>query len=142
LAVATDTELEIANLLESKYDFKILEHSHDNRYDLLAERPDGKKYSFEIKADFTHARTGNIGVEFECRGKASSIAVSKADFYIYKIHNYDGTAGIYLLKTETLKKMISDKKYFRIVNGGDTGSNSMNYLLKDFIFAQSARKIG
>ena len=35
--------------------------------------------------------------------------------------------------------MIKEKKYFRIVNGGDEGSNSMNYLFKYSVFKKNSK---
>ena len=90
----------------------------------------GKIVDIEIKEDFSCARTGNIGVECESWGRKSGIEVSKADFYLYKIHMSDGRKGVYIIKTDKLKQMIADGLYHRIVVGGDPGSNSKNYLFK------------
>jgi hypothetical protein len=141
LAVATDTESEVASLLEKIYNVKIIERRHDNQYDLKARNAYGSFFTFEVKEDFTHARTGNVGVEFSCRGKDSGIRVSKADYYIYKLHFNDGKTETYIMRTETLKKMVEDKLYFRIVNGGDKGSDSMNYLFKSDVFRAHGKKI-
>ncbi|HCW07145.1 MAG TPA: hypothetical protein DGG95_07260 [Cytophagales bacterium] len=142
LPIAKKTEREVGQLMQSKYTgFKVLKYGDDNRFDILASFQN-KTMTFEVKEDFTHAKTGNVGLEFSCRGKLSGISVSKAEYYIYKIHNADGTCGIYLFRTEVLKKMANDKLYFRIVNGGDVGSNSMNYLFKDYVFYKYAKKIG
>jgi hypothetical protein len=138
ILIARDTEKEISELLE-KQDCTILKFNHDNRYDLLIERK-GKKYTVEIKEDFTCKYTGNVGVEYECRGKPSGISVSKADFYVYKLHTYKGIQ-IYMLKTNILKKMIKDKVYYRIVNGGDRGSNSMNYLFDYGTFIKYGKRM-
>ena len=142
LPIATKTEHEIGEMMQSKYaGFKVLKYRDDNQFDILASWQN-KLLTFEVKEDFTHAKTGNVGLEFSCRNKPSGISTSKAEYYIYKVHNADGTCGIYLFRTEVLKKMIADKMYFRIVNGGDVGSNSMNYLFKDYVFYKYAKKIG
>ena len=145
LPVAQKTEAEVARLLEQKYELVQVTSraTKTNAYDLLMYKAStGQQFTFEVKEDFTHAKTGNIGVEFSCRGKDSGVMVSKADFYIYKVHNSDGTFGIYLMKTERLKFIIEKELYFRIVNGGDVGSNSMNYLFKDYVFYKHSKKIG
>jgi hypothetical protein len=126
--IADRTEQQVAEILRATYNAVILDFGHTNAYDIRA-RVNGKIFTFEIKEDFTCERTGNVGIEFECRGKPSGIAVSKADFYIYKIHTSNGIK-IYLFKTKQLKGMITEEKYFRVVNGGDVGSGSMNYLFK------------
>jgi hypothetical protein len=126
--IADKTETQVADILRATYNAIILEYGHTNAWDIKA-KINGKIFTFEIKEDFTCERTGNVGMEFECRGKPSGISVSKADYYIYKIHSKDGVR-VYIYKTSQLKAMVSDKLYFRVVNGGDTGSNSMNYLFK------------
>lgn len=128
LPVAQKTETQVAEFLVDK-GLKFLGDCDDNRYDLLMSHED-KEFTIEVKEDFSCERTGNVGVEFECRGKPSGINVSKADFYLYKVHCPDRGIRLYIIKTSKLKKMISNKEYFRVVSGGDPGSNSMNYLFK------------
>jgi len=135
--IAEETEKEVAQLLAKIYDARILKFENTNKYDILAKIKD-KQYTFEVKEDFTCERTGNVGLEFECRGKPSGIQTSQANYYIYKIHSKNGI-HFYLFNTATLKKMIAEKEYFRIVNGGDEGSNSMNYLFKYETFIRNGK---
>lgn len=139
--IARVTEVEVAGILESLYpDLCVMGFGNTNKYDILTLYK-GIQVKFEVKEDFTHAKTGNIGLEFECRGKPSGIAVSEAHFYIYKIHNADKTCGYYLIAKRTLLHMIEQAVYFRIVNDGDEGSNSKCYLFKDCIFYPFAKKL-
>lgn len=133
LEVAKATEKEIALLLQNKYNANIIGFEDSNKYDILAEMK-GKEFTFEIKEDLMCEKTGNVSLEFEYRGKPSGISVSQADFYIYKIHAKDGIKYV-LHPTGVLKKMVEDKLYFRVVSGGDPGSNTMNYLFKYDTFA-------
>jgi hypothetical protein len=128
LPAAVETEKEVAQILAKVYDAKILKFENSNKYDILT-MIKGKEYKFEIKEDFMTCKTGNVALEFGCRGKPSGIQTSEADFYVYKIHGANGI-HFYLFKTSALKTMVSAREYFRIVNGGDKGSNSMNYLFK------------
>jgi hypothetical protein len=104
----------------------------DNKYDIKATRPDGsKQITFEVKTDFGKYKgkfTGNVALEYECRGKPSGITTTEADFYVYRIHEPNGEINFYFAKVEDVKKMIERKLYTRIANGGDPGSNSMNFL--------------
>ena len=129
LKIAEKTEKEVAVILEKHHKAKILEFEDTNKYDILA-LIKGKKFTFEVKEDFIGAMTGNVGMEYECRGKPSGIQVSKADFYVYKLHIGDNQVLFVLHETGKLKEKIANKTYFRIVNGGDKGSNSMNYLFR------------
>jgi hypothetical protein len=138
LPIARKTEQEVAKLLEKVYDAEIMHFGNTNKYDIFTVIK-GKPYKFEVKEDFTCKKTGNVGLEFECRGKPSGIQTSEADYYIYKIHTKDDGIHFYLFKTTTLKNMIMEKDYFRIVNGGDEGSNSMNYLFKYETFIRNGK---
>lgn len=139
LKVAKKTEAEVADLLEKFYDAEIKEFREDSEYDILAEI-DGKELKFEVKEDFMCADTGNVALEFESRGKPSGIATSNADFYIYKLVMKDGPEYI-MHSAKALKAMIEKKKYFRIVIGGDKGSNTMNYLFKYSAFLRGGKRI-
>ena len=122
-----------------KHSYKILscEFNNDFRYDVIfriksnntGKNAITKTLKIEIKEDFMCAETGNVIVEFECRGKPSGISTTQSHLYIYVIHMPNGTLSYRMLKTASLKKMIIDKKYFRIVYGGGDG-NSTNYLFK------------
>jgi hypothetical protein len=138
LPIAKATEREVAGLLALRYDFTIVHFEDTSRYDFLLKIRE-REIKVEVKEDFTCEKTGNVGLEYACRGKPSGIAVSEADFYIYKLHTKDFGIQYILHPVHLLKRMIAEKQYFRIVNGGDKGSNSMNYLFKYKIFVEAGR---
>lgn len=138
--IAQRTEREVGEILEQRYQGKVMEYGKTNKYDILF-KTNTRLLKFEVKEDFTCEKTGNVGVEFECRGKPSGIQVSEADFYIYKVHSQYGDVRYFLCSTKCLKKMIADKEYFRIVTGGDPGSNSKNYLFKYETFIRNFKII-
>ena len=139
--LANKSEHEVATLICKIQKCKLVKVGYDNKYDLKFEK-EGAFTTVEVKEDFTCQRTGNVGLEFSCRGKDSGIAVSRADFYSYKIHEPNGSIGYYLIRTSVLKKLILNKNYHRIVNGGDPESNSLNYLFKLETIKKHAIKIG
>ena len=140
--IARKTEAQIARHLCEKQNMKFLGECNNSDYDIKMLTPNGKEITIEIKEDFSCARTGNVGVEYECRGRASGIEVSKADFYIYKVHQPDGKKGVYVIQTPKLKQMIADELYFRTVVGGDPGSNSKNYLFKLDVIKNNFKFLG
>jgi len=130
LPVARETEKEVANLLVKIYKgLEILDFEDTYKYDILATW-NGKRFTVEVKEDFICEFTGNVGMEFSCRGHDSGIRTTESKYYLYKLHTKNYGIQYVIHKTSTLKKMIADKKYFRIVNGGDEGSDSMNYLFR------------
>jgi len=119
-----EAEREFATVLIQRGQLKALSFNDDNRYDLAVLLSNGVRFKFEIKDDMTASRTGNVGVEFECRGKPSGINVTEADYWVFRL---DGL--FYSVKTEDLRRLIERKAYWRIGVGGDTGSQTKIYLL-------------
>ncbi len=144
--IANKTEMQVADIICSKTGYALEEVGKDHKYDLKFYRfkslVEKEVFTVEVKEDFTCKTTGNVGLEFECRGKPSGISTSEANYYCYKIHEPSGKIGLYLIKTKDLKTLITDKLYKRIINGGDVGSNSMNYLFPLEIIKDHSRYYG
>lgn len=102
--------------------------NNDNRYDLLMEK-DNIECKYEVKTDVyckPHYDTGNMFIEFECRGKKSGVMVTEAKWFVmyYKYLN-----EIWYIKTEDLLKLISDNNFKVTQFSGDSGSNTKGYLI-------------
>ncbi len=140
LPIAKKTEKEVAEILRSGYGFDILDFEDTNKYDILAYySKTGQNFKFEVKEDFICKTTGNVGLEFESRGKPSGIDNTEAHFYVYKLHTRDFGIQYILHNIKALRKMVIEKSYFRIVNGGDKGSNTLFYLFKYDVFIKTGR---
>lgn len=110
---------------------KCTDNSHDYKF-----VKGGKEVGFEIKTDVGHKRknerdeiyeTGNMAIEYECRGKASGISVTKADFWISYFPHLNQA---WLIKTEKLKDIIrTNNKTLKRTEGGDTDSRTKMFLL-------------
>lgn len=95
----------------SKYDFMI----NDIKY--------------ECKVDRLAHRTGNLCIEYKCRGKRSGIKTTESDYYIIKVNNI-----IFLIPVIELKNYIKqNKQNIKKVLGGDNKSSKL-YLLKLDLF--------
>lgn len=139
LNVAKQTEHEIGLLFAEYYGWNLVSMSNHKGYDLVLEK-NGRNVLVEVKEDFAVGKTGNVAVEFSCRGKPSGISTTQADFWLYRLHMNEGLIHV-LLETDELKRKIELEKYFRTVNGGDEGSNSLNYLFKLEEFSNNGKFI-
>lgn len=138
LSVAQKTEKEIGHLIHERLGESVsIEYGKTKDYDIKFMH-DGKEYTVEIKEDFMCKKTGNVCVEYESRGRPSGIDSTKAMMYFYKIHEPDGSVNIYGIKTDALKEMIADRKFFRTVSGGDAGSFTKSYLFDLNLFKKHA----
>ena len=107
---------------------KLISDNKNYKYDLLISK-DGQLITYEIKTDVycTPKRdTGNMFVEFECRGKQSGIFVSEAKWFVtfYKALN-----EIWYIKTIDLLNLIKNETFRTTEQSGDYGSNTKGYLI-------------
>ena len=108
----------------------LLSKNNDNRFDAIIER-NGKISKYEIKTDFfckPTYDTGNIFVETECRGKASGINVTIADWFVTYYINLN---EIWYIKTKDMLKLIEENKQNLIFkrNSGDKDSKTHGWLI-------------
>lgn len=108
---------------------EFIKFNKDNKFDLLLSVKVPKKVKYEIKTDVfckPNNDTGNMFIEFECRGKQSGIEVTEADWFVmyYKYLN-----EIWYIKTEELKKLLYYNDFKITSFSGDEGSNTKGYLI-------------
>ena len=95
-----------------------MKHNSDFKYDLMIGNIYEEKLSvilsqkkIEIKTDFIAHKTGNIAVEYQCRGKPSGIATTQADYYAYIIPRANCQDIILLMRVDKLKGLC--RQYFK-----------------------------
>jgi len=115
----------------------LISKNNDNRYDAIIEA-NGKSIKYEIKTDVfceLGNDSGNIFVEVECRGKASGIMVTEAQWFVtyYKHLN-----EIWYIKTPDFLKLIEENKqnFFFKKDAGDKGSNTKGWLVPRWKFTE------
>lgn len=99
--------------------------------------------SYEVKTDMFQKKgntpkernSGNMAIEFSCRGSDSGIKVTKADWFVtyYPIYK-----EIWYIKTDELRELI-DKNNFRQVPAGDLENGkkvAMVYLIPRYKFKE------
>jgi len=73
-------------------------------------------------------RTGNIAIEFESYGKPSGIAATESDFWFHNLCIGDATFATLVFDVPSLRRIIDNLDYKRVVSGGDNNASRM-YLL-------------
>ena len=89
---------------------EILQISEDDKIEVKSER--------NIWKD-----TGNVFVEFYCRGKPSGIATTEAKWWMINFCDDDEVRSTIIISTKKLKTMVSIPQKYRIVNGGDNNTS-------------------
>ncbi len=121
----------------------LISGNSDYRFDLAVQFPKkGFEYStLEIKNDLKSGQTGNVAIEFESRNKPSGIANTKADYYIHRLYNKDGTFEHHMISVNRIKRLIREEAYTKIVIGGDRGSRTKMYLFKKEFYISQCGKL-
>lgn len=107
---------------------EFISDNKDNKYDLLITK-DGKELTYEIKTDVyckPDRDTGNMFIEFECRGKDSGVRVSQADWFVTYYKHFN---ELWYIRTTDLLKLVETEDMRMTSNSGDAGSNTRGYLL-------------
>lgn len=114
-----------------------MKYNSDFKYDLEFGIQEGETWfdeivsnrKFEVKTDRLSAKTGNIYIEYESRGKPSGIATTQADYWVYKIAEFKAI----VIATDELKRLVKqlvfEEKARANVRGGDNNS-SVGVLVK------------
>jgi hypothetical protein len=105
--------------------FKYISSNNDIFYDLKMSYKE-KEYTYEIKTDVYPTDTGNLVIEFECRGNPSGINATSADYFTTYFPNF---GEIWNIKTSELRKLISKMNPHVFTNSGDKGSKTKLYRL-------------
>lgn len=130
LKIAKGTEADVAVLLKERFDVEEVYTNDTIDYDLWFPY-NGRTLTFEVKEDFECMNSGNVCVEYWCRGKPSGIDATKALYFIYKVHLHPRKFEYYICKTNTVRRMIADEVYHRVfTNKGDPNSGTCGYLFR------------
>ena len=115
---------------------EFLRDNKDNQYDLIVKTKSGKERTFEIKTDVyckSDWDTGNLFVEFECRGKSSGINVTKAEYFVTY---YKHLKEIWYIKTKDLLKLIYQNNIEIKEFAGDAGSGTKGVLVNRYKYKE------
>lgn len=94
-------------LLFYNYQKTKIKFNDDKRYDIKL-----NKIKYEIKCDVRATKTNNIFIEYQAYGKASGIETTESHYYLIVIP-YETEPLYLLIKVKKLKKLITDKLYFK-----------------------------
>ena len=108
-----------------------LEFGHEGEGRVIGIFNSGAK--LEVKRDCKIEETGNLYVEFECRGKPSGIITSMADWWIFQ--NKDLTLMLWFQREKLLsacQRMIEENSQgIKVMVGGDE-DKSKGYLVNQY----------
>ena len=86
-----------------------------------------KNGKVEVKRDRESYKTGNVAVEYNCRGEPSGIAVTEAEWWAFILDNEIGTPHAIVIVPLGHLKYLAKRcaREGRIVMGGDDNASKM-----------------
>ena len=94
----------------------------------MAFKYEGKRFTVECKEDFASKESGNFYCEFECSGKPSGIQTTTANFHVLTLAEKGGKYRDWIVRTSTLRQLIDEHRYYRLVEGGGDNGTVKGYL--------------
>lgn len=141
------SDLKLGQLYEEKYinkkGIKNIHYPKDKAFKDYDFKNLTNDVAYEVKADRMTCKTGYIFIEFMCSGVKSGITATKADYWVhYVCKENNPTEAMYYYKIPVcdLKEFIEDDKYYRKVNGGDSGRAS-GYLFDEDVFEDFRKRV-
>jgi len=128
LKEAKPYELLALKKVEDYFNLKFCGLCEHKQFDIAGKDSNGNLIKFEVKHDIENQKTGNIAIEFSSWGKPSGIEVTQADWWIQIIRD-----EYHCIHVDHLRNILSNCS-FRIVKGGDKGSNTWMYLINEYAF--------
>ena len=101
--------------VESTLNQRYIKDNDTSAYDLLFEDENIDLITYEVKTDlwekdWDKGGSGNMAIEYKCRGKPSGIAVTKAKYFVYYLVNVSDKQ-IWLIETEKLQDLLLSEKF-------------------------------
>ena len=131
LAVGQEVERKVLKTIQASYPKALMIDGYFKDFDILV--PETKQ-AIEVKYDIKSEKTGNVCVEISFGGKDSGLITTKADWWVFVVHD-----GIYWVKTERLKFLIikHTPQLIPYTPKGET-KQATAYIVKKTILAQYA----
>lgn len=107
---------------DNKFDIQLAEGSRAERR--VAEiLKCGKIELIEVKKeDWLWERTGNIAIEYECRGKPSGISATRADFWVHALERNGEPLCWFMFPVDRLRDLVCEARLRgKCRAGGDDG---------------------
>ena len=105
----------IKHLVESEMGLQYIKDNDTNAFDLLFQGNGEDPTTFEVKTDlwekdWDKGGSGNMAIEYKCRGRQSGISVTKATYFVYYLVNVSDK-HIWVIETKKLRELIKTNEF-------------------------------
>ena len=121
---------------ETYLNLRFIKYNDDSAFDILFENDEYDVVTYEVKTDlfeknFDEGGTGNMAIEYKCRGKKSGIRKTKAMYFAYYIPNVRDKQ-LWVISVKNLKELLKNC-VFKRVSGGETYYDSDEKVTRCFL---------
>ena len=121
---------------ETHLDLRFIKYNDDSAFDILFENDEYDVVTYEVKTDLFEKNmdeggTGNMAIEYKCRGKKSGIRKTKALYFAYYLPNVRDK-HLWVISVKNLKELLKDCVSKR-VSGGETYYDSDEKVTRCFL---------
>tara|TARA_R100000234_G_scaffold4167_1_gene3262 strand:+ start:914 stop:1426 length:513 start_codon:yes stop_codon:yes gene_type:complete len=136
LADGQKGEQAVRHFVETVMEKQFKKYNDNANYDILFQNPYEDPVTFEVKTDYWEKNideggSGNMAIEYKCRGKPSGIRTTKATYFAYYFPNIRDK-HLWVITVDNLKKLLKNCVSKR-VNGGETYYDSDEKVAKCFL---------
>ena len=126
----------VRHFCETVLDLRFIRYNDDSAFDILFRDDEYNLITYEVKTDLFEKNwdedgTGNMAIEYKCRGKKSGIRKTKAMYFAYYIPNVRDKQ-LWVIEVEDLKKLLKTCVSKR-VSGGETYYDSDEKVTRCFL---------
>ena len=121
---------------ETYLDLRFIKYNDDSAFDILFENDECDVVTYEVKTDlfeknYDEGGTGNMAIEYKCRGRKSGIRKTKALYFAYYIPNVRDKQ-LWVISVKNLKELLKNC-VFKRVSGGETYYDSDEKVTRGFL---------
>ena len=143
LADGQKGEEAVRHFVESVMGKQFIKYNNNERYDILFQNEYEEPVTFEVKTDYwerpwNKGGSGNMAIEYKCRGKPSGIRTTMATHFAYYFPNIEDK-HLWVIEVEKLKKLLRENSFTR-VSGGETYYDNDEKVAKMFLFNRFEQK--
>ena len=126
----------VRHFCETVLDLRWIRYNDDSAFDILLRDDEYNLITYEEKTDlfekdWGEGGTGNMAIEYKCRGKKSGIRKTKAMYFAYYIPNVRDKQ-LWVIEVEDLKNLLKTCVSKR-VSGGETYYDSDEKVTRCFL---------
>ena len=126
----------VRHFVETVWHKRFLTYGNTNKFDIMFQNVGQYPVFFEVKTDYWEKEmdeggSGNMAIEYKCRGKPSGIRTTIAQWYAYYFPNLSGDQ-LWIINVEKLKELIKENNFKR-VSAGETYYDSDDKVAKCFL---------